>query len=42
MARASWYCHECETHGGGEPNNMTMKEHIDFAHDAGIVEMEEV
>lgn len=38
MATANWYCHECDTHGG----NMTMQEHIDFAHDGGIVKMEEV
>lgn len=38
--RASWYCCECETYGGGEPNNMTMQEHIDEAHDGYIVEME--
>lgn len=42
MAEAEWYCQECDTHGGGPPCNMTMKEHIDFAHDGGIVKMEEV
>jgi hypothetical protein len=36
MAEAKWYCYECDTHGG----NMTMKEHIDFAHEGYIVEME--
>jgi hypothetical protein len=37
---AEWYCHECETFGGGSPNHMTMQEHIDFAHYGGIVQME--
>lgn len=41
MAIAEWYCHRCETYGGGEPNNMTMEEHIDLQHDGGIVKMEE-
>lgn len=40
MAKAKWYCHECHTFGGGEPNNQTMKEHIDFKHNGGIVKME--
>lgn len=42
MSRASWYCHKCETYGGGEPCNMSMKEHIDFEHEGGIVRMKEV
>jgi len=42
MSKAKWYCHGCETHGGGSPNYMTMQEHIDFAHDGGIVRMEKV
>jgi hypothetical protein len=42
MAKAKWYCHECETHGGGKPNNLTMQEHIDYAHDKSIVRMEKV
>lgn len=42
MSRAKWYCCECSTYGGGLPNNMTMQEHIDFAHDGYIVEMEKV
>jgi hypothetical protein len=42
MARAEWYCKKCETYGGGPPNEMTMCEHIDYAHEASIVKMEEV
>lgn len=42
MATANWYCHECETFGGGMPNEMTPTEHIDFAHDGGIVKMSKV
>lgn len=42
MAEAEWYCHECETHGGGSPNFMTPAEHIDVAHDGGIAEIESV
>lgn len=41
MGDASWYCHICDTYGGGSPNNMSMKEHIDFAHSGGLVRMEE-
>jgi hypothetical protein len=40
MAKAKWYCEVCETYGGGEPNNMTTREHIDEIHDGGIVKME--
>lgn len=36
MAKANWYCVECETHGGGPPNYMTKEEHIDAEHDGGI------
>lgn len=39
---ASWYCHSCQTYGGGEPNNMTIEEHIDFAHDGYLARVEEV
>lgn len=42
MAKAAWYCHDCETHGGGPPNNMTMAEHVDYAHDGYAAEMEVV
>jgi hypothetical protein len=42
MVEASWYCYDCDTFGGGPPNNMTMEEHIDYAHDGGIAKMEKV
>jgi hypothetical protein len=42
MTRANWYCQECETHGGGPPCNMTMKEHIDLEHNGEIARMKEL
>lgn len=41
MATADWYCHECETYGGNNGSN-SMQDHIDYAHDGGIVRIEEV
>lgn len=40
--RAVWYCHDCETHGGGPPNHMSPQEHIDYAHDGYMAEIEYV
>jgi len=37
--KASWYCYACQTYGGGSPNNMTMREHIDAVHNGGIIKM---
>jgi len=36
---ARWFCEVCQTFGGGAPNYMTTAEHIDVAHDGGIVRM---
>lgn len=41
MARAEWYCVDCDTFGGGPPNNQSPEEHIDEAHDGGIARIEE-
>lgn len=41
MAEAQWYCAECETFGGGPPNNMTPEEHIEFAHDGGLARIQD-
>lgn len=41
-AEAEWYCHDCETYGGGPPNHMSMEEHINFAHNGYMAEMEEI
>lgn len=38
---ARWYCYDCDTYGGGMPNKMSIEEHIDYAHDGGIVAIEE-
>jgi len=42
MAEAEWFCHVCDTHGGGPPCNQTMTEHIDEVHDGGLARMEKV
>jgi len=39
---AEWYCHECDTYGGGSPNYVSMQAHVDFKHDGMIAEMESV
>ena len=36
MAKSTWYCADCETHGGGPPCEITFQEHIDIAHDGAI------
>lgn len=36
MAEANYYCATCDTHFGGPPNNVTIEEHIEHAHDGGM------
>lgn len=40
--KAKWYCHDCDTYGGGPPGYMKMEDHVDFAHDGFVAKMEEV
>jgi len=42
MARANWYCKTCNTHGGGPPEYMTIKEHIKLIHSDGLAQIEHV
>lgn len=36
MPRAKHYCATCDTHFGGEPNNVTPQEHADIEHNGGM------
>lgn len=36
MSRAKHYCADCDTHFGGDPNNITPEEHANIEHNGGM------